>query len=129
MPLLRGEAEDLGLRLYAETGFTHASPAAFDPGHLARAARTFDIYRVRPDGVIELHDDAHDDVMADKDFGAFDGRRWVVRSPRSDGSVMETCSGECPAPALFEWLDGLARTPVRRVDQNPADVRKFGVPL
>ncbi|MGA9520357.1 MAG: sulfatase-like hydrolase/transferase [Myxococcaceae bacterium] len=105
MPLLRGETRDLGLTLYAETGFTHASPDAFDPGHLARASRSFDIYRVRPDGVVELGDRAHELAVKEKDLGAYDGKRWIIRLPRANGTVVERCIGECPAPGLAKWLD------------------------
>ncbi len=110
MPLLRGETDDLGLTLYAETGFTHASPAAFDPGHLARAARSFEIYRVRPDGVVELGDRTHEQVLQEKDLGAYDGKRWIVRSPRADGTIAERCIGTCPAPGLVKWLDEVTGT-------------------
>ncbi len=110
MPLLRGETRDLGRSLYAETGFTHASPSAFDPGHLARASRSFDIYRVRPDGVVELGERTHALVLAEKDVGAYDGKRWIIRSPRADGTVSERCIGECPAPTLADWLDDVSGT-------------------
>lgn len=91
------------LLLYAETGFTHASPAAFDEGHLSRAPRTFDSYAVRPDGVIEMSPAAHDGVLAEKDVGAFDGVHWLVRSPRADGTTVERCDANCEA--LTSFLD------------------------
>jgi hypothetical protein len=100
MPLLRGEAQAPRL-LYAETGYTHASPKAFDPGHLTRAPRSFDAYRVRPDGVVEMSADAHEGVLAEKDFGAFDGEHWLVRAPRSDGTVSERCDGNCDSLGAF----------------------------
>lgn len=89
------------LKLYAETGFTHASPAAFDAEHLALAPRTFDAYRVRPDGVVEMNDAAHDAVLKEKDVGAFDGTHWLVRQPLKDGTVRERCDGNCEALSAF----------------------------
>ncbi len=103
MPLLRGDAAP-PRRLCAETGFTHASPDVFDPGHVAGAPRSFDAYRVRQDGVVELGPEAHDAVMREKDFGATDGRSWWVRSPRKDGTVAERCTGACDDPTLPAWL-------------------------
>ncbi|MBL8952926.1 MAG: sulfatase-like hydrolase/transferase [Myxococcaceae bacterium] len=96
-----------GLKLYAETGFTHAAPNAFDPEHLALAPRTFDAYRVRPDGVVEMTDAAHDAVLREKDVGAFDGERWLVRSPLKDGTVRERCDGNCDA--LTKFLDEVTK--------------------
>jgi hypothetical protein len=106
MPALRGEAPVGGL-LYAETGFTHASPAAFDPNHLTRAPRSFDAYRVRPDGIVEMNDAAHDGALAEKDFGAFDGEHWLVRAPQADGTISERCDGNCEKLGAF--LDGVQR--------------------
>ncbi|XXF75753.1 sulfatase-like hydrolase/transferase [Myxococcaceae bacterium GXIMD 01537] len=104
-PLLRGEAV-APLTLYAETGFTHVSPEVFDPGHLPGAPRSFDIYRIRPDGVVELHDAAHEAVVREKDVGAFDGVRWLVDRPQADGTVRRTCEGACgDVAALGAWLD------------------------
>jgi arylsulfatase A-like enzyme len=87
--------------LYAETGFTHASPAAFDARHLALAPRTFDAYRVRADGIIEMTEEAHVAVLKEKDFGSFDGEHWLVRSPLVDGSVRARCEGNCEGLAVF----------------------------
>ncbi len=89
------------LKLYAETGFTHASPAAFDAEHLALAPRTFDAYRVRPNGVVEMNDAAHEAVLKEKDVGAFDGTHWLVRQPLKDGTVRERCDGNCEALSAF----------------------------
>lgn len=97
VPLGRGD----GLLLYAETGFTHASPAAFDAEHLSLAPRTFDAYRVRDDGVVEMSDEAHAGVLAEKDFGAFDGTSWLVRAPLVNGKVRERCEANCEALAAF----------------------------
>jgi arylsulfatase A-like enzyme len=97
VPLGKGE----GLMLYAETGFTHAAPSAFDAAHLALAPRTFDAYRVRPDGVLEMTDEAHDAVLREKDVGAFDGTSWLVRAPLADGGVSERCDGNCDALKTF----------------------------
>lgn len=96
-----------GLMLYAETGFTHASPSAFDAAHLALAPRSFDAYRVHDDGVVEMNDAAHDAVMREKDFGAFDGSHWLVRAPLADGSTRVTCSGQCDV--LGGFLDSVLK--------------------
>lgn len=104
--LLQGEQEPPRL-LYAETGYTHASPAAFDPGHKADAPRTFDAYVVRESGVVEMGEAAHPRVLAEKDVGAFDGQHWLVKSPRADGTVEERCGGNCEA--LRSFLDGVQR--------------------
>ncbi|RKG72716.1 sulfatase, partial [Corallococcus exercitus] len=106
-PLLRGEGRPLA-PLYAETGYTHVSPEVFDPGHWPGAPRTFDAYRLRPDGVVEMGDDADAAVLREKDTGAFDGERWVVDRPQADGGVRRTCTGDCEgadARALADWLD------------------------
>ncbi|WP_227027948.1 sulfatase-like hydrolase/transferase [Corallococcus soli] len=108
-PLLRGEARPLA-PLYAETGYTHVSPEVFDPGHWPGSPRTFDAYRLRPDGVVEMSDAADAAVLREKDEGAFDGQRWWVDRPQADGSVRRTCSGECEGPdaeALAAWLDAV----------------------
>lgn len=104
LPLVRGESEPPRL-LYAETGYTHASPAAFDPGHLAVAPRTFDAYSVRPDGVVEMTDWAHAVALSEKDRGAFDGQHWLILSPRADNTLRETCTGNCEV--LQEFLKPL----------------------
>ncbi len=107
-PLLRGEALP-PLHLYAETGFTHVSPEVFDPKHRPGAPRSFDIYRIRPDGVVELNDAAHEAVLREKDVGAFDGRQWLVDRPQVDGTVKRTCEGGCVDTAsLGAWLDSVA---------------------
>ncbi len=98
--LLDGREEAPRL-LYAETGYTHASPVAFDAAHASGAPRTFEAYAVRPDGVVEMSAAAHDSVMKEKDVGAFDGQHWLVRSPRADGTVRETCDGNCEALAAY----------------------------
>jgi arylsulfatase A-like enzyme len=105
-PLLRGESMER-LRLYAETGFTHAAPDAFDPEHLAEAPRTFAAYTVRPDGAIEMTEDAHQAILREKDIGAFDGQSWVIRSPHKDGTVVESCRGDCANGSLSRWLDSV----------------------
>ncbi len=106
LPLLEGKPWSPE-PLYAETGFTHASPEVFAPHHRKGAPRSFDIYRVRPDGVVEVTDAVHPAVIAEKDTGAFDGTTWIVRAPQDDGSVAERCSGKCPAPELSAWLERL----------------------
>ncbi|MBZ4415621.1 sulfatase-like hydrolase/transferase [Myxococcus sp. RHSTA-1-4] len=108
-PLLRGGTLE-PLELYAETGFTHVLPEVFDAGHWPGAARAFDAYRIRPDGVVEMGEAAHAAILREKDQGAFDGRRWWVDRPRADGRVLRTCEGECEGPdaqALEAWLDGV----------------------
>jgi hypothetical protein len=103
-PLLRGESLP-PLKLYAETGFTHASPDAFESRHRAGAPRTFDAYRVRPDGIIEMGNAAHVALLAEKDHGAFDGRSWWTVSPQKDGQLLRHCRGPCDDPSLGSWLD------------------------
>lgn len=93
-------------RLYAETGFTHARPDAFDLGHLAVAPRSFDAYRIRRNGVVELSDEAHQAVLQEKDIGTFDGLRWIIRSPRKDGTIAVRCLGDCSDQRqAMAWLD------------------------
>ena len=99
-PLLDGRTDAPRL-LYAETGYTHASPVAFDPTHLAAAPRTFAAYDVRPDGVVQMSEAAHLGVLKEKDVGAYDGQHWLVRSPRADGTVAQSCDGNCAALAAF----------------------------
>ena len=113
VPLLEGRRM-AKLNLLAETGFTHATPDAFDPTHFALAPRTLDAYDIRPDGAVEVSTAAHQAVMKEKDFGAFDGARWIIRSPSNDGSVVQKCRGECPAPDLQRWFDKVL------ADSNPA---------
>ncbi|WP_240358847.1 sulfatase-like hydrolase/transferase, partial [Myxococcus vastator] len=108
-PLLRGE--DLApLALYAETGFTHVLPEVFDPGHWPGAPRSFDAYRIRPDGVVEMGPAAHARILQEKDVGAFDGQRWWVDRPQANGTVLRACQGDCEGPdahALEAWFDGV----------------------
>lgn len=104
MPELRGQPRP-PRRLFAETGFTHASPDAFDPEHLSLAPRTFDAYAVRSDGVVEMAEAAHLAALREKDYGAYDGRSWWIRSPRRDGSTRELCRGACDDPSLKDWLE------------------------
>jgi len=105
VPLIRGEPM-APLRLYAETGFTHASPDAFDPDHLVAAPRSLDAYRIRPDGAIEVTDDVHEALLREKDIGTFDGSRWIIRSPRKDGSFSFRCMGDCANPEdAIAWLE------------------------
>ena len=115
VPLLRGEPSSPRL-LYAETGFTHVTPDVFFPGHRATAPRSFDAYRIRADGVVELSPEAHVSALADKDVGAFDGQGWLVRSPLADGGTEERCEGTC-GPGLSAFLDAEVGAPV--VGQGP----------
>ena len=105
LPLIQGKSVP-PRRLYAETGFTHARPDAFDADHLTAAPRSLDAYRIRADGVIELSEEAHQAVLREKDVGTFDGRRWIIRSPRKDGTTVMRCLGDCAdqRPAVA-WLD------------------------
>ena len=112
-PLLEGGTLS-PLRLYAETGFTHASPEVFDPEHLKGAPRAFETYSIRPDGVVEMSEDVHEATLREKDIGAFDGETWLILSPRADGTVARFCRGACEAPGALElerWLDEV-RPPV-----------------
>ena len=102
LPLLRGGALP-PLFVYAETGYTHVAPDAFDPRHFSGGARGIDDYRVRGDGAVEMTARTHDLAMREKDVGALDDDGWLVRSPQSDGSVRESCVGTCSA-ALRAWL-------------------------
>jgi|CXWL01.1.fsa_nt_gi arylsulfatase A-like enzyme len=99
-PLLEGRADAPRL-LYAETGFTHMSPAVFDIAHWASAPRSFDAYRVLANGVIEMTPEAHQAVMREKDHGAFDGEHWLIEAPMRDGSTEERCTGNCEALRKF----------------------------
>ncbi|HZR11317.1 MAG TPA: sulfatase-like hydrolase/transferase [Myxococcales bacterium] len=109
MPLLRG-ASLPPLWLYAETGYTHIAPDAFDADHFTGGPRGFDAYRVRAGGAIEMSGPAHDLAMREKDLGAYDGRGWLIRSRRADGTMQTRCRGEC-APGLAAWLDRATRSP------------------
>lgn len=91
---LRGEPLDERIA-YVETGFTHASPDVFDPEHAATAPRTFEAFRLRADGVVEVTDLAHDAILAEKDRGAVDRAGWLIRRPMRDGSHQEQCIGVC----------------------------------
>lgn len=103
-PLLEGKPGAQRL-LYAETGFTHARPDAFTAGHLSLAPRTFDAYSVRADGVVEMNAEVYRQAVREKDVGAFDGVRWLVRQPMADGGVVTRCDGGCEA--LAAWLDSV----------------------
>ena len=91
------------LFLYAETGYTHVAPDAFDARHFSSGVRGLDAYRVRADGAVEMNARAHDLAMREKDVGAFDGEGWLVRAPQADGSTRESCVGTCSAE-LRAWL-------------------------
>ncbi|MBF5041357.1 MULTISPECIES: sulfatase-like hydrolase/transferase [Myxococcaceae] len=106
-PLLKGESLPEPLRLYAETGFTHASPEVFEPAHLPGLARGFDNYQLRPDGVVEVTPEAHAAMLREKDRGAFDGESWLVEWPGSDGSLHRSCRGPCRNAALEPWFDAV----------------------
>jgi arylsulfatase A-like enzyme len=103
MPLLRSQPMP-PLLLYAETGYTHAAPDVFDPEHFSGGARGFDAYEVRPDGRVAMSERAHQIAMNEKDMGVFDGRGWLIDSPRRDGTVQRRCRGECSSE-LDSWLN------------------------
>jgi len=107
MPLLRGE-KLRPLRLYAETGYTHVAPDAFDPDHFSGGPRGLEAYQVMPGGAVFMSDRAHELALREKDVGAFDGRGWLIRSRRADGSPVTRCRGECSA-GLAEWFDRITR--------------------
>jgi sulfatase-like protein len=107
MPLLRGKSLQ-PLLLYAETGYTHVAPDAFDPEHFSGGPRGLDAYQVLPGGAVFMSERAHQLALREKDVGAFDGRGWLIRSLRADGSVAMRCRGDC-SPELAGWLDRVAR--------------------
>lgn len=103
---LRGEPLDSRIA-YAETGYTHASPEVFDPLHAATAPRTFDAFRVREDGIVEVSPEAHEGILAEKDRGVVDAHGWLIRKPQRDGTVKEDCVGTC-STELRAFLDAEA---------------------
>ena len=109
LPLLHGGTLP-PLRLYAETGYTHVAPDAFDPEHFSGGPRGIDAFQVRGDGAVEMNDRAHSLAMREKDVGALDGTGWLVRAPQADGSVRERCEGTCSA-ALRTWLASVQTAP------------------
>lgn len=103
LPLLRG-ATLRRLFLYAETGYTHVAPDAFDVAHFSGGPRGLDAYQIRGDGAVEMSERAHGLAMREKDVGVHDGRGWLIRWRRADGTMETSCRGEC-SPALEAWLD------------------------
>jgi hypothetical protein len=118
LPRLRG-AEQPPLVLYAETGYTHVPPDAFDPAHFSGGARGLGAYRVRGDGVVEMSARGHTQAMREKDRGAFDGRGWLIEWRSTDGEKHLRCEGECSAE-LAAWFDGLPRRGRDRPSQGKA---------
>jgi len=110
VPLLQGKQME-ALNLLAETGFTHAVPDVFDPEHAALAPRSLNAYDILLDGRIEVSTAVHQAIMAEKDFGAFDGRSWIVRRRMKDGRVVENCSGECDDLGLVRWFESVLGVP------------------
>jgi len=110
VPLLQGEQMP-ALNLLAETGFTHAMPDVFDSDHAALAPRSLDAYEILADGRIEVSSAVHQAIMAEKDFGAYDGRSWIIRRRMKDGRVVERCSGECDDPGLMRWFESVLGVP------------------
>lgn len=106
-PLLRGE-EMPPLWLYAETGFTHASPDVFEPRHRSGGApRDQSLYRFHADGSIDVDPKYRQAIIDEKDHAATDGQSWLWRQPARDGAVLERCEGDCIA--LRPWLLALER--------------------
>jgi len=102
LPLLRGTPEPARW-LYAETGYTHATPDVFDPDHFSSGPRGFDAYEVLPDGAVQMTAKAAAGALREKDVGAFDGKGWLIQSPEADGGTKVRCEGTC-APALAAFL-------------------------
>jgi hypothetical protein len=109
------------LRLYAETGYTHVAPDAFDPEHFSGGTHGIDAFQVRGDGAVEMNDRAHSLAMREKDVGALDGTGWLVRAPRADGTVRESCAGTCSAD-LHEWLASVQRGAAQYGDDSNASM-------
>jgi arylsulfatase A-like enzyme len=101
--LLRGTTEPPRF-LYAETGYTHATPDVFDPDHFSSGPRGFDAYEILPDGAVQMTAKAAAGALREKDEGAFDGKGWLIRSPEADGGTKERCQGTCD-PGLAAFLD------------------------
>ena len=115
LPALRGEKMP-PLWLYAETGYTHVPPAAFDPAHYSGGPRGLDAYRILDDGAVEMTDRAHAIALREKDLCAYDGLGWLVQWRRTDGSLATRCTGRC-SPELAAWLE---RQRPRRPQGRPA---------
>ncbi len=107
LPLIEGDQNLAPRLLYAETGFTHARPDVFDGEHQAGAPRSFEAYQLQPDGTIEMAESALAAALKEKDIGAFDGRQWLIRSPRRDGTVLERWVGDGRPDGLRVWLSAL----------------------
>lgn len=118
LPRMRGVPQS-PLFLYAETGYTHVPPDAFDPAHFSGGARGFDAYRVRSDGAIEMTEEAHAIAMREKDRGAYDGRGWIIDWRSADGGRKTRCEGECSAE-LATWFAELRRSHRRATTSQPS---------
>ncbi|HZH02683.1 MAG TPA: sulfatase-like hydrolase/transferase [Myxococcaceae bacterium] len=105
-PALRGESL-APLTLYAETGFTHATPNVFDPEHRVGPKRDFQAYQIQADGRVATSPEAHREILEEKDVAAFDGRGWWLLTPRAGGGTHERCHGTCE-PRLAAWLQTAA---------------------
>jgi arylsulfatase A-like enzyme len=104
-PLLRGESLPSAL-LLAETAFTHAAPDVFNPAHYTGALRSFEAYDLRKDGTVAVKPAVHSEIMLEKDFGVFDGTRWLIRWRDKSGLIHHRCTNE---PCDANWatlLDG-----------------------
>lgn len=104
VPMLEG-ASIPQERLYLETAFTHVVPDAVDADHYAGARRDFEAYRLHADGLVEIEDATHDQIMLEKDYGAFDGKNWWITWRRKNGTAASKCVGECEASGLRRWFE------------------------
>ncbi len=117
-PLLRGAPLD-DVLLLAETAFTHVAPDIFEPEHYAGALRSFEAYDLGKDGSVAVKKEVHAAIMREKDFGIFDGARWLVRWRDRSGQARFRCTdmnavpvadGDCP-PDWRAWLEDYASLP------------------
>ncbi|MCC6811758.1 MAG: sulfatase-like hydrolase/transferase [Deltaproteobacteria bacterium] len=92
-------------RLLAETAFTHVLPSVLVPGHYSGARRDFEAYHLHDDGLVEVNDATHEQVMLEKDYGAFDGQNWIIAWRNANGTMKTRCAGECEQSGLRAWFD------------------------
>jgi arylsulfatase A-like enzyme len=92
-------------KLLAETTFTHVMPDVFVPEHYVGARRDFLAYRLHPNGLVEIEDETHEQIMLEKDYGAFDGKNWLVTWRNKAGELATRCLGECERSGLRAWFD------------------------
>lgn len=110
VPALLGTGEGLPAEtpFFAETAYTHALPSVFEQEHYTGARRSFDSYTLHPDGLVEVADATHQEIMREKDYGAFDGTRWLSLWRDRDGLLRWSCRaatpGACEDVAAVERL-------------------------